>query len=688
MRETILDAFRFVSKFYELIKRSALHTYHSALVFTPIQQPLYKRHCEEMTHKACWLRGGLVQWDPLVATCRHPGTPSVRFSWDGSQLASLASKDTRFWDATSGTPISSSNLGEDDTILAADFSTVAIPCNDTIKLYNVATDMAVATFTHSWEVVKLTLSHDGSRLATALSNHTIRLWDVQKDKSIATLDGSSAERLTFSPRNCILASLSIGGEIGLWNGMNGDFIACLDHGQEKHVEFAFSRDGSRLASLTKNGEIHSLTLWNGENGNFIDEAENVGDVYRLAISDDGSFVAAAEVQETAKLWSADGGNRLSLIDSIEIGEKISLAFSRDLLAIAAWYGDIVKLFDLRSRTIISTLKFLAPISLAISPDGTRLAAGNFRGEVHLWDIASIKATNPASNKELSPVNALALSPDCSRLAAGLEDGTIELWNTDQAEQLIATLQQLSRHITALAFSPDGEQLASGSQDGTVRVWDGRDGSTSNVIEHAFPGRIYSFAFSNGLFASATEIGITIWDRKTLLPIDTIHLSTLSLPFSYVTRVRLSFQVGGSSLLAIACEYGGTFVSNVTVWDTGERTALATFKGNCSIRELTLSPDGSLAFAKLDYSGFRLFDVSTGNAIQQTGRADLNWIPNFDGIPISWNSHDNHIIGQFSERSERISLLRFPAEVRIWSVVVGSSMFSVGCRDGRLLLVRS
>src|SRR6266478_6244255 len=90
MRETTMDAFRLVSKFYEVIKASALHIYHSALVFTPTQPLLYKRHCKEMTHKACWLRGGLAQWDPLISASRHPvaNFVTLKFSPDSSQLAS------------------------------------------------------------------------------------------------------------------------------------------------------------------------------------------------------------------------------------------------------------------------------------------------------------------------------------------------------------------------------------------------------------------------------------------------------------------------------------------------------------------------------------------------------------------------------------------------------------------------
>ena len=108
-------------------------------------------------------------------------------------------------------------------------------------------------------------------------------------------------------------------------------------------------------------------------------------------------------------------------------------------------------------------------------------------------------------------------------------------------------------------------------DNTVRIWDGKDGSTSGIIEHAFPDNLLSVAFSSLLFAAATRKDIAIWDRKTLCLIDTIDLS-FSLPKSYISNVSLSFSVGGSSL-AIACQ---TENSNVTVWDMGTNS-------NCDVQ---------------------------------------------------------------------------------------------------------
>ena len=188
------------------------------------------------------------------------------------------------------------------------------------------------------------------------------------------------------------------------------------------------------------------------------------------------------------------------------------------------------------------------------------------------------------------VTALALSPDGSRLAAEFDDGTIKLWNTDQTEQPIATHKHHSSCVSALAFSPDGQQLASVSWDKSVRFWDGGDGSTTNVIEHV--DWLQSVAISSDLFAAAAGKDITIWNRKTLHLIDTISLGSLSLSFSDAYGVRLSSPVGSSSLLAIACQTNTSSTSTVIVWHMGERTILGTFQVNAIIRKLTPSLDGA------------------------------------------------------------------------------------------------
>ncbi|KIL56387.1 hypothetical protein M378DRAFT_524248 [Amanita muscaria Koide BX008] len=65
--QLLSDALRFISKFYKLIERSALHTYYSALPFAPSDSLLYHRYIKDAEHNICSIEGGPEKWDTLVA---------------------------------------------------------------------------------------------------------------------------------------------------------------------------------------------------------------------------------------------------------------------------------------------------------------------------------------------------------------------------------------------------------------------------------------------------------------------------------------------------------------------------------------------------------------------------------------------------------------------------------------------
>jgi len=105
------------------------------------------------------------------------------------------------------------------------------------------------------------------------------------------------------------------------------------------------------------------------------------------------------------------------------------------------------------------------ISLAFSPDGTRLAAGNWSGDLVLWEVSS-EAPLTGLGAHSEPIVDLAFSPDGQLLAAAILTGgssTVEIWDITSGEKL-AQLEGES-----LAFSPDGTALAS-IVFSSVRLW--------------------------------------------------------------------------------------------------------------------------------------------------------------------------------------------------------------------------
>jgi WD40 repeat protein len=142
-------------------------------------------------------------------------------------------------------------------------------------------------------------------------------------------------------------------------------------------------------------------------------------------------------------------------------------------------------------------------SVAFDTHG-RLAAGDDRGTVRLWDVAAGRShegklllvggeggrlslhrlSPPAPRKDLAghgaDILAIAFSGDGYRVATAASDGSILLWNTDDWEPI-----RLEGHVGAvrdLAFSKDGGRLASAGSDGTTRVWSAGDGAPVVVLD--------------------------------------------------------------------------------------------------------------------------------------------------------------------------------------------------------------
>ncbi|KAG8711011.1 hypothetical protein FRC11_003849 [Ceratobasidium sp. 423] len=156
-------------------------------------------------------------------------------------------------------------------------------------------------------------------------------------------------------------------------------------------------------------------------------------------------------------------------------------------------------------------------SMAISPDGDRIAAGSENGDIHVYDIHTGAIISGPFTGHTSPVLSVAFSRDGMQIVSCSSDKTIIIWDSHSGNIVTGPLHGHTYRVWSVAFSPDGNRVVSGSEDKSVIVWDTHSGHIilGPLKEHT--GGIYSVAFSpdSQLIASGSvDHTIILWDAYT------------------------------------------------------------------------------------------------------------------------------------------------------------------------------
>lgn len=149
-----------------------------------------------------------------------------------------------------------------------------------------------------------------------------------------------------------------------------------------------------------------------------------------------------------------------------------------------------------------------------SPDDLLLAAGDFQGDVAIWDVDSGTILRRLAGVT-QQIQSLAWSPDGTLLAAASWDFTVRLWNPATGT-LLRTLTDHRDCATAVAWSPDGQWLATGGNDDAIYVYHVPDWAHPRLfLGHLGP--IRSLAWSpdgRQLLSTSVDMTARLWDAAT------------------------------------------------------------------------------------------------------------------------------------------------------------------------------
>jgi WD40 repeat protein len=328
---------------------------------------------------------------------------------------------------------------------------------------------------------------------------------------------------------------------------------------------------------------------------------HAGWVTAVAVAPDGSWLATASYDGTARIWdSATGRERAVLVGHSGPVQAVAVAPDGSWLATG---GDdaTARIWDAASGRERATLSGHASTvaGVAVAPDGSWLATASYDGTARIWDVATGRE-RAALTGHNDWVHAVAVAPDGSWLATGSRDGTARIWDTATGQEW-ATLVGHVIAVMAVAVAPDGSWLATGSGDETVRIWDAATGRERAALT-GHNDWVHAVAVApdgSWLATGGQDETARIWDAATRQ-----ERATLTGHASTVTAVAVASD--GSWLVT------GSLDNTARIWDAATGRERATLTGhNDWVRAVAVAPDGSwLATGGYDGTA-RIWDAATG-----------------------------------------------------------------------------
>ena len=341
---------------------------------------------------------------------------------------------------------------------------------------------------HSTQVDMAKFSPDGSCLATASEDGTVKIWELiagkwQKKATIGH-HPEGVNNARFSPDGRHLVTTSWAGTVKIHGLVAGQWQkkVTIRHG-EAVWDARFSPDGSHLVTASAD---NSTQIWELDAGQWRHKGivSHYHAVNFASFSPDGRHLATASDDWTAKIWRRDD-RQWEVKATIRHSNSVGIArFSPDGSHLVTASADHTAKISKRDggwqeKALIQHSGEVC--NAHFSPDGSRLATSSADRTIKIWKFVDDRwleetTIRPRRWREESNgayswwANAI-FSPDGCHLATSTTNiSTVEIWGLVAGKWQEKVIIRNPDLLNSVSFSPDGSRLVTACINHTAQIW--------------------------------------------------------------------------------------------------------------------------------------------------------------------------------------------------------------------------
>jgi hypothetical protein len=181
-------------------------------------------------------------------------------------------------------------------------------------LWDLTTGQCLKTFRgHTDRVMSVCVSPDGRSVLSGGWDETVRLWDLATGRCLKVLEVNGhgynshgeVNLVGICPKGAVAFAAGEGKkQLRLWDLRDGRSTKSFRAPLGVFTSACFTPSGHWMVTGGAGGG-RTLCLWDLANGDMWNLAENVGPIFSVSISPDGSWVLAGTGDGTLRLWELD-----------------------------------------------------------------------------------------------------------------------------------------------------------------------------------------------------------------------------------------------------------------------------------------------------------------------------------------------------------------------------------------------